>query len=342
MHPSVAEPARSKRRDPLRRLHAILVRSDLAQRRHAAVAIPIAVFRKFADDRAARHAALVAYYGFFSLFPLLLVLVTVLGFAIEGNPDLQRRVLDSALGQFPIIGSQIRGDLRALSGSIVGLTAGLAAALWSGLAVVEALHEAMNEIWNVERRARASFVRSRLRALLVLLVVGVSLLASALLAGLGTSGGWLGPALRVLAFAGTLTLNVLVFAAIFRWLNDAGLGWRTVLPGAVVAGLGWAGMLMIGSWFVDRQIRDASDVYGFFAVVIGLLGWVYVGGQLTLLAAELNAVLERHLWPRSVLGDDGLTHADRRVLAGEAKEEAAHRTERIDVRFDRSGHAPEG
>jgi YihY family inner membrane protein len=314
-------------------LRGTLQRLDHWQGSHPVVAIPVAVVKKFGDDRAGRHAALIAYYGFFSLFPLLLVLVSLLGFALQNNPELQQRVLDSALAQFPVIGQQIESNIGALTGSFVTLAVGLATALWYGIAVISATQDAMDEVWNVARRDRPSFVRSKLRALLGLVVIGTFLVTAAVLAGVGADGGWPGIPLRVAALVGTVALNVAVFAGIFRILTVADVGWRDVLPGAVLAGVGWLVLLAVGSWLVDHQVRNASHVYGIFAIVIGLLGWVYLGAQLLLFAAELNAVLKRGLWPRTLGETRETTRPDREVIAGEAKEEAAGPDERVAVRF---------
>ena len=310
-----------------------LERLDHWQRSRSVIAIPVAVVRKFGDDRAGRHAALIAYYGFFSLFPLLLVLVSVLGFALHDNPGLRREILDSALAQFPVIGQQIERNVGALSGSFVTLAVGLVTAVWAGIGVISATQDAMDEVWNVARRDRPSFVRSKLLALLALVILGTFLVMAALLAGVGADGGWVGAPLRIAAFVGTIALNVAVCAGIFRILTVADVGWRDVLPGALAAGLGWFGLLAIGSWLVDHQVRNASHVYGLFAIVIGLLGWLYLGAQLLLLAAELNVVRARRLWPRTLRETRETTEPDREALAGEAKEEAARRDERVGVRF---------
>ena len=127
----------------------ILGKIDIFQQQHEPLAFLVGVGRKFGDDRAGQRAALIAYYGFFSLFPLLLVLVTVLGFAIQGDPQLQRRLLGSALAQFPIIGAQIERNVRSLTGSGLVLAGGLVGAIWSGLGVTGAIQDAMDEIWNV-------------------------------------------------------------------------------------------------------------------------------------------------------------------------------------------------
>jgi uncharacterized BrkB/YihY/UPF0761 family membrane protein len=73
-------------------------RADRFQQRHVALAFPWAVAQKFGNDQAAGKAALMAYYGLFALFPLLLLLATVLGFTLSGNPALRERLIDSALG----------------------------------------------------------------------------------------------------------------------------------------------------------------------------------------------------------------------------------------------------
>jgi YihY family inner membrane protein len=259
--------------------------------------VPIAVLKKFGDDRGGYWAALVTYYGFVSLFPLLLVFTTVLGFLLQGDVELRQRILDSALSTFPIIGDQIRENLGALEGSVLALAVGLVAALWAGMGVVLTVQDAMDDLWEVPRRSRPSFLKRRLRALIALAVFGVAALAPALLAGVAAAGaGWL----RIPALAGTLGLNVLVFGSVFRYLTVARVRWRQVLPGALAAGVAWMALLLAGTWFVDRQLREASALYGFFAIVLGLLSWIYLGAQAMLVSAELNVVLARRLWPRSL------------------------------------------
>lgn len=321
----------------LQRIQRLAERADRAHRRHAWLAVPVAVMRKSGDDRAGHWAALVAYYGFFSLFPLLLVFVTVLGFVIQDEPDLQRQILRSALAQFPIIGTQIERNVHALTGSAWALALGILGAAWSGLGVVTTVQGAMDEVWDVPRRDRPPFLKSKLEALAGLAALGTATILAGLLAGFGTNGGWAGPALRALALAGTFALNVAVFASAFRLLTEAELTWRDVLPGALTAAVAWMVLLVIGSWIVDRQIRGATEVYGFFAIVIGLLGWIYLAAQVVLFSAELNVVLKRRLWPRSVVAVPPTTEPDRRALTGEATEEAARPEEAVEVRFDAAG-----
>jgi YihY family inner membrane protein len=201
------------------------------------------------------------------------------------------------------------------------------------MGVVLTLQDAMNDVWDVPRRERPDFLKSRIRALLALLVFGLATVVAAGLAGLGTATGTFGWSLRVVALAGTLLLNLLVFGASFRYLTVAAVTWRQVFPGAALAAVTWMLLLSLGSWLVSRQISKASALYGFFAIVLGLLSWIYLGARAMLLAAELNVVLTRRLWPRS-LQPPPLTEADKRALAGEATEEAARPSQDVHVHFE--------
>jgi YihY family inner membrane protein len=304
----------------------LLRRADELQRRKRSIAFPVAVLKKFGDDRASRLAALIAYYGFLSLFPLLLVFTTVVGFVLQDHPDLRQRLLDSALGQFPVVGTRIA--VRELTGSPVALIVGLVAALWSGTAVVNAAQEAMDDVWDVPRAQRPNLVVRVLRALMLFAVFGASIVASAFLAGIGTGIG-----LKVASMLALLLISMALFAFAFRVLTVARVTWREVVPGAVVAALAWSVLLLVGSWLVDTQIRHAKQIYGFFAIVIGLLFWIYLAAQVFLLAAEVNVVRARRLWPRSLI-DPPLVEKDRQVLAGQVEEERARPEETVEVRFE--------
>jgi YihY family inner membrane protein len=318
------------------RLKRVLRRIDEYQQRHAWLAFPFAVVKKFGDDRAGNLAALIAYYGFFSLFPLLLALVTILAFVLRAHPELQHRIVDSALAEFPIVGGHIRGNLHAIRGSGLLLVVSLLASLWSGLGVVRTSQGAMDDVWDVPRRERQGLVPSVLRAVALLVAFGIALAVTAGLSSLGgSSGGLLGPGLRVLAFVGTLALDLAIFLVAFRLLTVADVTWGDVFPGAAVAAVGWAALQMLGTFLVRRELNGATEVYGFFAIVIGLLWWIFLGAQLTLFAAEINVVRARRLWPRG-LANPPLTPEDRQAMASYAREEERRPEESVDVRFDRS------
>jgi YihY family inner membrane protein len=312
----------------------ILAAVDTWQRSHAAAAFPVAVLKKFGDDRASSLAALMAYYAFFSLFPLLLVFVSVLGFLLEGDPSLQADIVDSTLARIPVIGAQLDDEVEPLTGSAVGLAIGLAGALWAGLGVTLALGRAFQEIWDVPRLDQRGPIRSRAYGVAVLVVLGAVLVGSTLLTGL-TYGGGIGPAAgRVGAVMLSLIVNAAAFLAVFGLLTQPPFRIRALLPGVALAAVGSLILQSIGGWYFDHTVTGAGDTYGTFALVIGLLSWFWLGSHLLLLAAETNVVLHRRLWPRSLAGD--LEPADREALRRGAEAARQDRRQEILVRFDDS------
>jgi membrane protein len=307
----------------------LLKRFDRYQQRHPVLAVPVGVVRKFGDDQAGNLAALLAYYGFFSLFPLLLVLVTVLGFVLSGNTDLQDKVLNSALARFPVIGDQLRNDIGSVQGSGLALAVGLVGTLWAGLSVTQQAQNAMNLVWSVPRKQWPNLWRRLGRGLGLLGVLGAGVLATTALSGLSTVTGL--PVIgRALPFAGSLLINLALFEFAFLVLTAAPTPWRQLLPGTVLAAVGWSLLQVLGTYYVTRQLKSASQVYGTLAFVIVLLSWLYLGAQVFLYAAELNVVLAKRLWPRSLFPPP-LTDGDKRVLTELAKAEERRPEVQVDV-----------
>lgn len=311
----------------------VLAALDRFQRQHRSAAVPVAVFKKFGDDEAGKHAALIAYYGFFSLFPLLLLFVTVLGFFVGGHSHFEQRVVDSVLGRLPVIGQQLQ--VHSLKGSGVALVVGIVGSLWGGMGVVQAAQGAMDSVWGVPRKKRPNFVSSRSRAALLLLVLGTGVIVSTALAGWATGASHAWP-LKVAGVIVSVVINGGLYLAAFRLLTVARVGWRQLVPGAVVAAIAGAGLQAIGGYYVTHQLQGASQTYGLFAVVIGLLSWLYLQAQVTLLAAESNVVLAQRLWPRSLVGDD--TTADETTLRTLAEMEERRPDEKVDVTFAGERH----
>jgi YihY family inner membrane protein len=305
--------------------------ADRFHQRRRWLAFPYAVVKKFGDDEAGNLAALVAYYGFFSVFPLMLVFVTVLGMALRGNTRLQNSIVNSALAKFPVVGTQISNNIHSLTGSGLALVVGIALSLWASLGVVKVMQTAMNTVWNVPYRYRPNFLRSTIRALIMLLVLGVITVASAAAGGVGAaSHTWWWVVIGILA---SLVLNFVLFMLAFRILTTENLSWADVRPGAIIGALAWTVLQALGGYYVAHQLRGASDTYGTFATVIGLLAWIYLGAQVTLFAAEVNVVNKRQLWPRGIV-QPPLTEADERALSDYAKQEQRRPEERVNVTID--------
>lgn len=277
-----------------------LRRIDAYQRRHDRLAFVVAVVRKFRTDNAGYLATLVAYYAFFSLFPLLLVLVSVLGFLLGNDSQFRERILSSVLAaQIPVIGDQINRSVSEIQGSGLALGLGIAGTLIAGTSVIQALQHGLNEIWGVPRGRRPNPLAARLRGLAFLVVLGTGVVASTLIAGIGsTSRGILPLSLRIAGLAASVALNFSMFVVAFRFLTAARVTVGQVVPGALLGAFGWAAMQVGGGYVIRTLLPRATYLYGFFAVVLGLMAWIYVGSNLTLLAAEVNVVKARRLWPR--------------------------------------------
>jgi membrane protein len=314
--------------DLLRPLRAF----DRFQQRHRGLAVPLAVVKKFGDDHAGNLAALVAYYAFFSMFPLLLVFVTVLGFVLQGDASAQKSVENSVLGQFPIIGNQIH--VNALRGETIALVIGLLTALWAGLGVTQAAQNAFDQVWAVPLKHRPGFLQARLRGLALLVSLGGLFLLATIASGLVT-GGLGGPLLKVAGIALSLVLNLGLFFASFRLMTSKTIPTRNLWTGVIVASIVWEILQVIGGYYIGHVLKNTSSTYAQFGLVIALLIWLHLGAQMTLYAAEINTVLTRELWPRSLFGPPDVA-ADQDTLRALAKVEERHEDEQIEVEF--KGH----
>ena len=308
-------------------------RLDEMQQRSSPIGFAYAVVKKFGDDEAGNRAALVSYYLFFSIFPLLLVFTSVLGFVLDGHPDRQHDLVSSALANFPVIGDQIGANVGTAHGSGVGLVVGLIATLWGSLGAVNAMQDAMNSIWDVPRLERPAFVPHLLRSLGMLAImaasVGLSTTAGGIAAG---AGDW--PLIgRTVVLAPTLLINLLLFLASFKILASTRLTLMKLWPGALLAALFFTILQTVGGAYVNHVVQNAGPVYGSFAVVLGLLSFLYLQAQLTMLAAEVNVVRVARLYPRSLLGTP-LTAADSEALRRSAGTERRHPDQQIVTTVD--------
>ncbi|MCH6165384.1 YihY/virulence factor BrkB family protein [Pseudonocardia alaniniphila] len=317
-------------------------RIDGYQRRHRWLGVPLAVVYKFVDDQGSYLAALITYYGFLSLFPLLLVMSTVLGFVLPGNPGLQQQLIHSALSQFPIIGDQLTSTAQPLRGSGFGLAIGIVVSLYGGLGVAVAVQNALNHVWGVPINKRPDPFHARLRSLLMLVLLGLGVLVttvlSALAAGAGAVGEELGVGLRLLAIVVSVAAMCGLFVLGFRAMTVRDVSAREVLPGALLSALAWQVLQSTGAFFVSHGLMGSTQVYGLFGIVLGLLAWIYIEAVIIVLAAELNAVLGRRLYPRSLLTpfveDVELTRADRRSYTSYASTQQFKEQQTINVQFE--------
>lgn len=305
--------------------------ADGFQQQHAWLAVPVAVWKKFGDDQAGNLALLVAWFAFVSIFPLMLVLVTVLDLVLSHDQGLQHQLLDSALEQYPLIGQQL-GHIGRLPGSGLALVIGLAGTLLGGRGVANAMQNALNTVWEIPYARRPGFPWSWLRSFGLVIVVGLGLIGTTVLSTMASGAGRVlpGPGGAVAAFVVSLAASIGMFWLAFRLGTAREISWRQLRLGAVIAGVIWQVLQAVSGYFISHQLSHASPVYGTFAVVIGLIAWLYLEAQLTLYAVQVNVVIAFRLWPRSI-APPPYTDQDRRAFGLYAQMENRSSAEDVKV-----------
>lgn len=320
-------------------------RLDRFQRRHSWLGLPLAVLYKLFDDRGPYLAALITYYAFVSLFPLLLLSFSITGFVLQGHAELRQDLDQAALKKLPGLGPQLH--ISTFHGSGLALVVGVVGTLYGCLGAMQAAQASFNQIYAVPRNEQPNPIKSRIRSLgLVALLGSGVLLSTGLAAVLATANGLskqLDPAIQVVGYIVNYALNVVLFGTAFQLLTAVELRLRQVIRGALIAAALYILIQVFGSKFVSHTAK--VSVYGTFAVVLGTLVWMYLQSLILVVAAEINVVADRRLWPRSLLTPFTdrveLTAADRRAYEMYASTQRFKGFERVTTDFGDGSLAPD-
>ncbi|HEV2371361.1 MAG TPA: YihY/virulence factor BrkB family protein, partial [Streptosporangiaceae bacterium] len=307
---------------------------DRFQQRRRWLAFAVAVWKKFGDDQAGNLAALIAYYAFVSLFPLLLVFVTVLDLVLRDNESLRERILSSALGNFPVLGQQLQDNIGGLHETGPALAIGLVLIFLGARGVANAVQNALNTVWEVPLSRRPGFPWNLLRSTGMVVGVGLGIVVTSVLSGLaaGSAQTLGGTVANVGAVVLSLALNISTFWLGFRLGTAREVTTRQLLPGVLASAVVWQILQFSGGLIVRHQLAHASALYGSFALVLGLIGWLFLQAEVTLYAVEASVVHARGLWPRSLTGP--LTQEDRAAYTLYAKAGQRRVGDHIDVHLD--------
>ncbi len=307
---------------------------DSFQRRHPVLGLPIAVVFKYIDDQGAYLAALITYYGFISLFPLLLLLSSILGFLLQSDPGLQGNILNSALAQLPLIGDTI--NRAELQGSTAAVVIGALGATYGALGVAQAMQNAMNAAWYVPRNLRPNPVFARVKSFGLLVAVGVFLISSTLLSQLTPTLEAMGADARTVGMwpmVASAVLTWLLFLIISRYGTSYPVTRLQALPGSLLGVVLWQLLQSGGANFARLVVARSSPTYGVFAVYLASVAFV--------LCIELNAVLALRLYPRALLTPVtdlvDLTEADIAAYAGLARAQRLKGFQEVEVTFAHEG-----
>lgn len=331
---------------PVLRAPTWAARLDAFQRRHRVLGFPIAVTYKYFDDQGNYLAALIAYYGFVSFFPLLLLLTAILGFVLRGDVSLQHSVLHSTLSQFPILHGEL-ADPRNLGGSSLGIVVGFLVSLYGGMGIANALQNAMNIAWGVPRNSRPNPLRQRLLSLQLLGIGGLAVIGTTVLSALGSSANSFGASIghtSALVLTGvSVAVNAVLFILLFRLGTARPLRVRDVALGALLAAAAWQALQYFGTQFVGTGIKHATALNSVFALVLGLVGFIYLEAVAVVVGIQLNVVRVRHLYPRALLtpftDKVELTRADEIAYSSYVEAQRHKAFQRIGVHFDDKGQS---
>ena len=306
---------------------------DATQQRFTPTAFVFGVIKKYGDDNGGVLASNLAYSAFVSIFPLLLILTTILGLVAAVNQSVRDQVLHAVAGQVPAIGDTLtgKGGVQVLKrSSIIGLIIGFAGLIWGATGLAQAGLFTMEQVWNLPGPARPGFVPRLGRALLFIALLGGGVIVTTGLASLNTyllKGIWAVIGAEVLA----APFNIGMYTGAFRVLTPKGVPTRELMPGAITGGILYTVLQVLGTWLVHHYLHSDS-VYGIFGIVLGLLAWIYLAVQVTVYSAEINVVLSRRLWPRSIV-QPPLTEADRASMALQALQNQRRPEQHVEVTF---------
>lgn len=291
-------------------MQSFIKKLDTIQRGHWLPSFIFAVIKKYNDDEAGSQAALLTYYAFLSLFPLLLVLTTLTELISTSHAELQATIIKGTTNYFPVLGSQLSSHVQTLHASGLALAVGILFTLYGARGVGGAFQKSVQDFWWVPKKERDGFPKSTLKSLGIIFVAGVGFIMASLSIALvsAASHGWLVKAI-------TFIINAAIWSIIFILLLDLSLprqvSFRETRGAALCAAIGLTVLQTLGGYVLKRELHHLDALYTYFALALGLLFWIYLQVQVLFYSLEIAVVHSQKLWPRSLSGHD-LTKADHR------------------------------
>lgn len=295
----------------MNKLNSLLRKFNKYQQRHTLTAFVVAVVKKYGDDKAGREAALLTYYGFLSIFPLLLLLTTITDTVIGNDPHLRSTIIKGLTGYFPLLGSQLSSHVHRLHAGGLALFTGVLFLFYGTRGVADSFRHGVQHIWLIPQDIRDTFPKSMFKSLCLIIVGGAGFLLASVIASL-TSTAFHGIPVKLLS----LIINLLILFWLFRFLLNFSLPRHITLKetqlGAAVAAIGLVVLQSVGGYILSHELKRLDALYSYFALALGLLFWIYLQTNVLYYAVEIAIVRSQGLWPRS-LDSNQPTNADKRL-----------------------------
>jgi membrane protein len=318
-----------------RLLSRLVGKINTFQQRHKVTAFVYAVIKKYGDDEASNQGALITYYGFLSIFPLLLVATSLIELLSNNHDALRTRFVDSFNVYFPVIGQQLQSSIHSPAKSGLALIIGFVIALLGARGGAAALQHALNNIWQIPRKHRAGFPRSLLTNFRIIFIGGGGLLGAAALSSYATTLGH-SALFKIVQSLISMVILFGVFVYVYTVGTDArDMTYKDFIYAAALSAIGLQILQLLGGYYITHELGSLRSLYSTFAVVLGLLAWIYLQAQIIVYSIEAASVKSLKLWPRS-MEEDKLTAQDERAYALYARKNSlvphkAARAEKADV-----------
>jgi YihY family inner membrane protein len=291
----------------------IIQKLDTFQRRHHLPGFVFAVIKKYGEDDAGHQAALLTYYAFLSLFPLLLVLTTLTEYIPVSHSAVQNSIIKGTTNYFPVLGDQLSAHVNTLHKNGFALVIGLLFTLYGARGVADAFRNSIQRLWKTPVHERDGFPKSTLKSLLIIGIAGIGFVVASISVGLAASTGQ-GVTYRLLSILINLVVWYILFILLINISLPKHVSFHEIRTAALMAAVGLVIVQVAGGYLLKHELKNLDALYSYFALALGLLFWIYLQVQVLFYSLEIAAVSAQRLWPRSLSGKD-LTTADRHSMA---------------------------
>jgi YihY family inner membrane protein len=273
---------------------------DAFQQKHPVSAFPIAVAKRYGDDKVGKQAALITYYGFLALFPLLLIFITVIGIIVSGDPVMQDKINHQVFQIFPALGNDLQGNVHTLKGSGIALVLEILILSYGARGLANSLQEAFNHVWHTDKTIGSNFIVDNLRNISMMISVAVGIVVGTVVTYAVAHGIDLGLGTTVLLTLINLAVTILLFLAVFRLGTSSHIKTSSLVLGAIISGIGLLIIQHFGNLIMAHELPRLRGTYGSFALALGMMFWIYLQAQIIMYALVITAVRVQKDWPKKL------------------------------------------
>ena len=314
----------------MKQIDKMLDKVDDYQRKHIVPGFIYSIIKKNSQDNGGYLTAVITYYSFLSLFPMLIVLTSLTKLILGNNSYLKNKIVGSAAHYFPIIGSQLQYSIHSPKQTGIALIVSLIITFYGARGVANVLQYSLSSIWYVPHYKNPSFINNLVRSFSIMIFGGIGLLISSVVSGYTAIPG---NAVfdRLLTLVASFLLLWLTFTFVFKFSIAGTVKIKQILVSALLTALGLQIFQTLGTLIMVHELKGLNSIYGTFALVVGLLFWIYLQTKVLLYAVGVDVIRYYHLYQRSLRGKQ--TVADKAAYKHQNMTYQKRVEEKIDPKF---------